>query len=254
MFKKRKKYMKYSKRLLENVNKSLAAMFCLTIILSSQSALGQDLPEKETKVLTSKSKKTRIKSSSNFGQNLYYTFIVGGGASYVIPGLSGDWADYNSGIGIDKLYHINAKLNVKITQNIGVTILSGKSFSGITKKYVTDGVLQYETDEQVDYVPLELGFRFNGKKAFYVEPIVGAMFANLNFESHEGHPFGVYEKTSTSNKFYTGLLTGLDMRVGKIPMDFSAYFKISENREALGIRDYLGTAGLNLGIGIGSKK
>jgi hypothetical protein len=63
-----------------------------------------------------------------------FTLTVGGGANYFVPGLSKEWTDYEQGIGLQIGYNPTATLMVKIRDKIGLSLTSGKSFSGIHKQ------------------------------------------------------------------------------------------------------------------------
>lgn len=177
------------------------------------------------------------------------TLTVGGGANYFVPGVSREWTDYEQGIGLQMGYNATATLMVKVRDKIGFSLTSGKSFSGIHKQYLTEGVEQYRADYDLSYIPIILGARFYLGKSFYVEPGIGANLTTLTIKTSADHPLGEYELSDKKTKFLGITSLGVDSRFGNLALDFSGFAAITENYEAFGLIDPIFYTGIKIGIG-----
>lgn len=178
-----------------------------------------------------------------------FTLTVGGGANYFVPSVSKEWTDYDQGIGLRIGYNTTATLMVKVRDKIGFSLTSGKSFSGIHKQYVTEGVEQYRADFDLSYIPIILGARFYLGKSFYLEPGIGANLTTLNVKTSTDHPLGEYELSDKKTKFLGITSLGVDSRFGNLALDISGFAAITENYEAFGLIDPIFYTGIKVGIG-----
>ncbi|MBK6979068.1 MAG: hypothetical protein IPH28_19830 [Cytophagaceae bacterium] len=101
---------------------------------------------------------------------------------------------------------------MKKIKKIGVTLSVAKSFSGVNKEFVTEGVFQYSKQETVDFIPIQVGLRTYLGKKIYFEPRLGIQFINFKTQTSEKHPFGKYSDLEKDSKFSFEFDLGTEIR------------------------------------------
>lgn len=170
-------------------------------------------------------------------------------AFYTIEKLSPTWSNKESGLGILQGFGAGLMLNYYLAPRVGLTFQSGFSRWQVQRKYVTEGVLQFTSDETLTRIPAYLGIKLYPIKNIYFHPQVGGILLKQETANSDTNPDGNNIPSVRMIKIGTAVAIGYEWYVKSFFIDFAGQYHFMPNKDFNNIADPLHFAGLRIAAG-----
>jgi outer membrane protein OmpA-like peptidoglycan-associated protein len=181
-----------------------------------------------------------------------FSVSLGAEMNQVLGSNTSSWKS-EEGIGVLRSLGASLNINFRFRKALGIVMQTGFSQSEVLRKYVTEGELQFTSNDKLQRIPIQLGFRIYPFANFYIQPNVGGQLLNLVSNTSDTHPNGKTNYTTSGLKLGYGGLVGYEVHLKNVFVDISAQYQIINNKDFYGSAEGLNLAGLRVGIGFDSK-
>lgn len=145
-------------------------------------------------------------------------------------------------------------INYALNKKFEVVINAGFSKTSVTKKYLTEEVLQFSTVETLSRIPVQLGIRMYVLGGLYIQPMIGGQKFRITSVTRDSQVDEEASYSSSAKGYSYGGYAGYLFRFGKLVVDLSGHYTlINSTKGFYGTSSSMPVAGIRLAVGFDFK-